>query len=59
MNQEHENQTADTTIPDTTIPDEVKSELNEIDVTDVSEHAARYELLHQKLQETLSGIDGL
>jgi hypothetical protein len=54
MNQEHENQTADTTIAD-----EVKSELNEIDVTDVSEHAARYELLHQKLQETLSGIDGL
>ena len=35
------------------------SELNEIDATDVSEHAARYETLHQKLQETLSGIDGL
>ena len=34
-------------------------ELNEIDATDVSEHAARYEALHQKLQETLSGIDGL
>jgi hypothetical protein len=37
----------------------VKDELNEIDATDVSEHAARYENLHQKLQETLSGIDGL
>lgn len=44
---------------DSVIVDEVKSELNEIDVTEVSEHAARYEALHQKLQETLSGIDGL
>ena len=41
------------------IVEEVKSELNEIDATDVSEHAQRYETLHQKLQETLSGIDGL
>ena len=44
---------------DSVIVDEVKSELNEIDITEVSEHAARYEALHQKLQETLSGIDGL
>jgi len=41
------------------IVEEVKSELNDIDATDVSEHAQRYEALHQKLQETLSGIDGL
>ena len=41
------------------IVEEVKFELNEIDATDVSEHAQRYEVLHQKLQETLSGIDGL
>jgi hypothetical protein len=44
---------------DSTIVDSIKSELNEIDAMDVSEHAARYEALHQKLQETLSGIDGL
>jgi len=44
---------------DSTIVDAVKDELNEVDATDVSEHAARYENLHQKLQETLSGIDGL
>jgi hypothetical protein len=44
---------------DSSIVDNVKSELNEIDAMDVSEHAARYEALHQKLQETLSGIDGL
>jgi hypothetical protein len=41
------------------IVDSVKSELSEVDATDVSEHAARYEVLHQRLQETLSGIDGL
>ena len=41
------------------IVEEVKSELNDIDATDVSEHAQRYDALHQKLQETLSGIDGL
>ena len=44
---------------DSSIVDSVKSELNEIDAMDVSEHAARYEALHQKLQEILSGIDGL
>jgi hypothetical protein len=41
------------------IVDEIKNELTEIDATDVSEHSARYEVLHQKLQETLAGIDGL
>ena len=45
--------------PDTAIVDGVKNELNEIDANDVSEHAARYETLHKKLQETLSAIDGL
>jgi hypothetical protein len=44
---------------DSTIVDAVKNELNDIDGMDVSEHAVRYEVLHQKLQETLSGIDGL
>jgi len=54
MNQENLESSADFAIVE-----EVKSELSEIDATDVSEHSARYELLHQKLQETLSGIDGL
>ena len=44
---------------DATIVDAVKIELNEVDALDVSEHAARYEALHQKLRETLSDIDGL
>jgi len=39
--------------------DEVKSELSEIDASDVTEHAARFEALHGKLQEALSTIDGL
>jgi len=42
-----------------TIVDAIKSELSESDATDVSEHAQRYEALHEKLQETLSGIDSL
>lgn len=41
------------------IVEEVKTELNDIDAREVSEHSERYEALHQKLQETLSGIDGL
>ncbi|MEY2815278.1 MAG: hypothetical protein RIS05_1026 [Actinomycetota bacterium] len=39
--------------------DEVKSELSQIDASDVTEHAARFEALHGKLQEALSTIDGL
>jgi hypothetical protein len=42
-----------------TLLDEVKSELNEIDSSDLSEHSARFEALHGKLQEALSTIDGL
>lgn len=39
--------------------DQVKSELSEIDASDLSEHAARFELLHGKLQQALTSIDGL
>ena len=39
--------------------DEVNSELSEIDASDLTEHAARFEALHGKLQEALSTIDGL
>jgi hypothetical protein len=42
-----------------TLLEEVKSELNEIDSSDLSEHSARFEALHGKLQEALSTIDGL
>ncbi len=38
---------------------EVRAELEEIDASDLSEHSARFEALHQKLQESLSSIDNL
>jgi hypothetical protein len=38
---------------------EVRNELEEIDVTDLAEHSARFEALHQKLQESLKSIDNL
>ena len=39
--------------------EEVKIELNDIDHADLTEHAARFEVLHGKLQEALNTIDGL
>jgi len=41
------------------IVDGVREELEEIDSTDLSEHAARFEALHKKLQDSLNSIDGL
>ncbi len=41
------------------IVDGVRRELEEIDSADLSEHAARFEALHKKLQESLNSIDGL
>jgi len=42
-----------------TLVDDVKAELSDIDSSDLSEHSARFEALHGKLQEALSTIDGL
>lgn len=44
---------------DETIVDGVRRELEEIDSTDISEHAARFDALHKKLQDSLNSIDGL
>jgi hypothetical protein len=41
------------------IVDGVRRELEEIDSSDLSEHAARFEALHKKLQDSLNSIDGL
>jgi hypothetical protein len=49
----------DVTSVEVTLVDDVKSELSEIDSSDLSEHSARFEALHGKLQEALSTIDGL
>jgi len=48
-----------TTSVEVTLVDDVKAELGEIDASDLSEHSARFEALHGKLQEALSTIDGL
>ena len=44
---------------DNNLVEEVKIELNDIDNSDLTEHSARFEALHGKLQEALSTIDGL
>jgi len=38
---------------------EVRAELEEIDASDLSEHSARFEALHEKLQKSLKSIDNL
>jgi cytochrome c553 len=39
--------------------EEVKVELSDIDISDLTEHAARFEALHGKLQEAPNTIEGL
>lgn len=39
--------------------DGVRAELEEIDASDLTEHAARFEALHNKLSQALNSIDGL
>jgi len=39
--------------------EESRSELQEIDTMQVSDHAERFEALHQRLNQALSSIDGL
>ena len=38
---------------------QVREELEEIEVSDISEHSARFEALHEKLRESLKSIDNL
>lgn len=38
---------------------DVRNELVEIDASDLTEHSARFEALHEKLQESLKSIDNL
>ena len=44
---------------DESIVDGVRRELEDIDSSDLSEHAARFDALHKKLQDSLNSIDGL
>jgi hypothetical protein len=38
---------------------EVRAELEEIDASDLTEHSARFEALHERLQSSLKSIDNL
>jgi hypothetical protein len=44
---------------DSSLVEDVKIELSDIDNSDLTEHAARFDALHGKLQEALISIDGL
>ena len=44
---------------DSNLVSRVRAELEEIDASDLTEHSARFEALHQKLQESLKSIDNL
>jgi hypothetical protein len=58
MSEEFKNDNA-SAISEDSIVDGVRRELEEIDSSDLSEHAARFDALHKKLQESLNSIDGL
>ena len=58
MSEDFNNQAQDS-VQDESIVDGVRRELEEIDASDLSEHAARFDALHKKLQESLNSIDGL
>ncbi len=53
------NDSVSSQLGDETIVDGVRRELEEIDSSDLSEHAARFDALHKKLQDSLNSIDGL
>ena len=55
----NENLSENVSTVEVTLVDDVKAELGDIDSSDLSEHSARFEALHGKLQEALSTIDGL
>jgi hypothetical protein len=44
---------------DLNLVQEVRVELEDIDASDLSEHSARFEALHEKLQSSLKEIDNL
>ena len=58
MNDQYLNSNASPT-SENNLVEEVKIELNDIDTSDLTEHSARFEALHGKLQEALNTIDGL
>jgi len=58
MSEDFNNQSQDS-VQEESIVDGVRRELEDIDSSDLSEHAARFDALHKKLQDSLNSIDGL
>ena len=58
MSEDFNNQSQDS-VQGESIVDGVRRELEEIDASHLSEHAARFDALHKKLQDSLNSIDGL
>jgi hypothetical protein len=58
MSEDFNNQSQDA-VQEESIVDGVRRELEDIDSSDLSEHAARFDALHKKLQDSLNSIDGL
>ena len=56
---ENFNDTPNNGASEESIVDGVRRELEEIESTDLSEHAAGFDALHKKLQDSLNSIDGL
>ena len=56
---DYENSNSAAVNSEVNLVEEVKAGLNDIDHADLTEHAARFEALHVKLQEALNTIDGL
>lgn len=50
---------APTHISQSSLVEEVRVELQEIDAMELNDHAQRFEVLHQQLNQALSSIDGL
>jgi hypothetical protein len=44
---------------ETNLVQDVRAELEDIDASHLSEHSARFEALHEKLQSSLKEIDNL
>lgn len=57
--QNSSNQDSNSGANEESIVDGVRRELEDIDASDLSEHTARFEALHKKLQDSLNSIDGL
>jgi hypothetical protein len=55
----HDNSVTNQTFNGEAFVEDLRAELQEIDAMQVSDHAQRFEALHQKLNQALTSIDGM